>query len=171
MDITPILTYISDNTTALVAILLLLQAFTLLLLLVVAVHSRSQGRRIANLLRTKTGTSLEDMISEFLQASTKGEQERAELLRQLTDLRRDFGTAVQRIGYVRYNAFPGVGGEMSFSIALLDGGMNGFILTSIFGREEARVYSKEIKQGKSTMVLSDEEEAAVRQAERQGARL
>ncbi len=170
MDITPILTYVSDNMTVLVAILLSLQALTLLLLLIVAIRSRSQGRRLASLLRTRSGESLEDMIAEFLAASAKGEKERAELLGKLEDLRRDLGTAVQRIGFVRYNAFPGVGGEMSFSIALLDGGMNGFILTSIFGREEARVYSKEIKQGQPSMVLSEEEIAAVRQAEQQGAR-
>lgn len=165
MDITPILTYIGDNLAILVAALLSLEIVTLLLLLLMSIRSRRQGQRIANLLKTKHGASLEDMIADFLDESAKAAQERADLLQQVAGLRRDFGTAVQRIGFVRYNAFPGVGGEMSFSIALLDGGQNGFVLTSIFGREEARVYAKEIKRGQSLIALSEEEQAALRQAE------
>ena len=100
-------------------------------------------------------------MSDLAQAG----QERVELLRQLEILRDELRLAVQSIGFVRYNAFPGVGGEMSFSIAALNAERSGFVLTSLFGREEARVYAKEIAKGEARVPLSHEEQAAVLQAD------
>lgn len=58
---------------------------------------------------------------------------------------------------MRYNAFDDMGSQLSFSIALLDDFKNGFVLTSIYGREETVSYCKEVKNGTSTIPLSAEE--------------
>jgi len=57
----------------------------------------------------------------------------------------------------RYNAFEGVGGEQSFSIAMLDNLGNGIIISSIHGRDDARTYAKPIVDGRSKYNLSEEE--------------
>ena len=70
----------------------------------------------------------------------------------------------QKIGFMRFNPFKEVGGNQSFSIALLDSQNNGFVITSIFTREGNRVYAKEVNEGNSPYQLSDEEKEAIEKA-------
>lgn len=72
--------------------------------------------------------------------------------------------AIQKVGFVRYNAFHDMGSDLSYSIALLDKFQNGFVLTSIYGREYTTSYAKPIKFGKSVYPLSVEEMQAVDRA-------
>lgn len=72
--------------------------------------------------------------------------------------------AIQKVGFVRYNAFGDMGSDLSFSIALLDKFQNGFVLTSIYGREHTTSYAKPIKFGKSIYPLSVEEIQAIDRA-------
>ncbi len=57
-----------------------------------------------------------------------------------------------------------MGSELSYSIVLLDEHLNGFVLTSIYGREQSVSYAKPIKDGKSTFPLSAEEMQAMDRA-------
>lgn len=72
--------------------------------------------------------------------------------------------AIQKVGFVRYNAFAEMGSELSYSVALLDNYKNGFVLTSIYGRDYTASYAKPIKFGKSTYDLSVEEVQAIDRA-------
>jgi hypothetical protein len=65
---------------------------------------------------------------------------------------------------VRYNPFNDTGGDQSFSLALLDLRDNGFVITSIHGREVDRIYAKQIDNGKSKHNLSAEEIEAIKEA-------
>jgi hypothetical protein len=72
--------------------------------------------------------------------------------------------AVQRVGLVRYDAFDDMGGHLSFSAALLDGGGNGLVVTSINGRQDTRCYAKPVESWTSSHNLSEEEELAIQRA-------
>jgi Protein of unknown function (DUF4446) len=72
--------------------------------------------------------------------------------------------SVRNVALLRYDAFEDVGGRLSFSCALLDDAGTGVVLTSINGRQETRVYAKQVMQGTSTHNLSLEEEEAIRRA-------
>jgi len=69
--------------------------------------------------------------------------------------------AVQGVGVVRYNPFPEMGGNMSFSVALLDGSANGVVISVLNDRNGSRAYGKAVEQGTSTYPLSDEEQQAL----------
>ena len=71
---------------------------------------------------------------------------------------------LQKTGMVRFNPFGEIGGNQSFSIAVLDANNDGFVLTSHFGKELNRVYAKPIKNGESPHVLSEEEKEAIKKA-------
>ncbi|MFQ3549167.1 MAG: DUF4446 family protein [Armatimonadota bacterium] len=71
---------------------------------------------------------------------------------------------IQHIGLVRFNAFDDVGGEQSFALALLDENQNGIIVSNIYGRQDTRIYAKNVKAGKCERALSDEETKAVNMA-------
>jgi hypothetical protein len=71
---------------------------------------------------------------------------------------------LQRWALLRYDALEGTGGRQSVSLALLDAGANGMILTAIQDREYARIYIKQVIAGESDLELSPEETRALEQA-------
>lgn len=71
---------------------------------------------------------------------------------------------VQKVALVRFNAFEDVGSDLSFAIAFLDSYNNGIVISSIYGRNEFRTYSKPIVSGNSTYLLTEEEKQALAQA-------
>lgn len=73
------------------------------------------------------------------------------------------GTIAYR-SLVRYDAYNEFSGKQSMSIALLDGTHSGIVLSCIHHRDQARVYAKELRGGRSELELSPEEEEAVRLA-------
>ena len=80
--------------------------------------------------------------------------------------------AISYSALVRYDAYNEMSGHQSTSIALLDSGRNGVVLSSIHHREQARLYAKQVRGGQGELELSPEEAEAVRLAlegERQGA--
>ncbi len=82
----------------------------------------------------------------------------------LSAVRTDVARAIRHVSVVRYDAFPEMGGRLSFSAALLDDGGDGIVVTSINGRTESRAYAKGIKNGRSEQSLSPEEAQAVSSA-------
>jgi hypothetical protein len=70
-------------------------------------------------------------------------------------------TALRFQGMVRYDAYRDMGGQQSWSIALLDGNQTGAVVTSLHARDHARVYLKELVEGSPGQRLSPEEERAV----------
>jgi uncharacterized protein DUF4446 len=65
---------------------------------------------------------------------------------------------------VRYDAYEDTGGHQSASLALLDSGRTGLVVTAIQGRDYARIYMKELERGKTSVALSPEEQEAVERA-------
>ena len=77
-------------------------------------------------------------------------------------LRVEAADALRHLAVVRYDAFGDMGGHLSWSMALLDDGGNGVVLTSIHGRSEARTYAKNITTWSCDQAMSPEEEEAVK---------
>jgi Protein of unknown function (DUF4446) len=77
-------------------------------------------------------------------------------------LRVEATEALRHLAVVRYDAFGDMGGHLSWSMALLDDGGNGVVLTSIHGRSEARTYAKNIATWSCEQAMSPEEEEAVK---------
>jgi hypothetical protein len=73
-------------------------------------------------------------------------------------------TTLSRSAVVRYDAYEGAGGRQSASVAFLDSSRSGVVLSAIQGRDYARVYVKELDQGKAVIALSPEELEAVERA-------
>ena len=79
-------------------------------------------------------------------------------------LRTEASQALRHLAVVRYDAFGDMGGHLSWSLALLDDGGDGVVLTSIHGRSEARTYAKNVTGWSCEQPLSPEEEEAVKYA-------
>jgi hypothetical protein len=77
--------------------------------------------------------------------------------------RRVDGT-VSRTSIVRYDALSDAGGHQSASLAMLDSSRTGVVISAIQGRDYARIYVKELDQGRAPVALSPEEREAVERA-------
>jgi len=87
-----------------------------------------------------------------------------DLTASLGRLERRVDTSVSRLAVVRYDAYEKSGGHQSASVALLDGSRSGVVLTAIQGRDYARIYVKELDNGRTPISLSPEEQEAVERA-------
>ncbi len=70
----------------------------------------------------------------------------------------------QKFGMVKYNAFKGMGGNLSFAFAMLDQNNTGFILNSVHSREGCYLYIKDIEKGETETLLGSEEKEALERA-------
>ena len=73
--------------------------------------------------------------------------------------------AIAYCGLVRFDAYNEMSGRQSTSIALLDAhAARAIVVSSIHHRDQARVYAKQVREGRGELELAPEEEEAVRVA-------
>jgi hypothetical protein len=72
--------------------------------------------------------------------------------------------AIAHRALVRYDAYGELSGHQSISLALLDTARNGVVLSCIAHRDNARLYCKQVFDGRGEHELSPEEDEAIRLA-------
>jgi hypothetical protein len=151
----------NDQLTLATAIVAGVAFLFILITLLLAIRLRKIHRQLAIV----RGDSKDADVLAILGRSLKQNQELdrridavVAAVEEQADLRR---LALQKVGLVRYNAFEEMGGQLSFSAALLDERGDGVVITSINGRTETRTYAKPIQGLDSTHNLSDEERKAI----------
>ena len=133
----------------------------LILLIVLLVKYSNIKKRYNKFMKGKNASSLEDDMH--------GVFEDMKLLKTNTDrnkkdiriLYKNMEKTFQKLGIVKYDAFNQMGGQLSFSLALLDENNDGFIINSVHSSEGCYSYTKEIKNGTSPISLGAEEEQAL----------
>ncbi len=145
---------------------LFISAFAAILLLFIAVVvlSIKLGRiskKYKKFMGGKNAKSLEKDIMGLYEDNKLIKASMDKNRKDIEDLYRKFGSAFQKIGIVKYDAFNQMGGQLSFSLALLDENDNGFILNSVHSTEGCYSYTKEIKNGLSEISLGEEEKKAL----------
>ncbi len=108
----------------------------------------------------KEPKNLKEILANFKDLEANLE----ELSGKFEKLKKEQKFSVQKIGIVRYNPFSGIGGNQSFSVALLNGKNDGVVITSLYTREGNRVYGKPLRAGQSEYTLSTEEKEAIEKA-------
>ena len=87
-----------------------------------------------------------------------------EIAAGLVRVDRRIDQSVTNTSIVRYDAYEDTGGHQSASLAVLDSGRSGVVVTAIQGRDYARIYMKELDRGRASIALSPEEAEAVERA-------
>jgi hypothetical protein len=90
--------------------------------------------------------------------------EARQIVGELQRLGEAFRGALQRFAVYRYDAFEDMGGQLSFSAAILNDHGDGLVISCINGRQEARTYAKPVTRATSPYNLSPEEQEAIRMA-------
>ncbi len=125
-------------------------------------------RRLARLMQGSSGSeSLEAALASALEEAKAATERVAEMEARLKAAEDELSYAITRVGMVRFNPFSDTGSDLSFSLALLNQRANGLVMTGLWGRDEVRVYAKQIEEGASSHVLSQEERQAMELARRE----
>lgn len=147
--------------------LILCLLLLLILYLIAQLRISSITKKYNRLTEGVEAASLEDMLIQHLDEVKEVKGQLSDIKSYCEEINIRMKQSLQRIGFIRYNAFNDMGSDLSFSIALLDDELTGFIITSIYGREESNMYAKPIVKGKSTYNLSVEEIQALDRAKNQ----
>ncbi len=115
-------------------------------------------------MRGKNGQSLENILLERIKQVDRVAASEAANKKQIQIMMDHYDNTYQKVGLVKYDAFNEMGGKLSFSLALLNRLNNGFILNAMHSREGCFTYIKEIVNGKSVIILSEEEDEALQMA-------
>lgn len=115
-------------------------------------------------MRGKTAESLEDTIVDIMEDIKHLRSEDRANKDAIRVLNKNQRSSYQKFGMVKYNAFKGMGGNLSFALALLDYTNSGFVLNSVQSREGCYVYVKLVDRGQTEVLLGSEEKEALEQA-------
>ncbi len=124
-------------------------------------------RRIRRSQRIVVGTDSHDLVEYAMSLLARVEQVegRADAVEAAAAaVGRRVDRCLERRAMLRYDAIEGAGGRQSVTIALMDASRSGLILSAIQGRDYARIYVKEVRDGLSDVELSPEEMRALEQA-------
>ncbi len=110
------------------------------------------------------GASLERKLSVEVSEIRDAAKGLETMMTEQAAIRNIQSNTIQKIGFIKYNAFENIGNDLSFALTLLDGNNNGICISSIYGRNESRIFSKPIVKGKSLVSLSQEELESLNEA-------
>lgn len=140
---------------------------TLVLLITVIVCITKLNRLTRNydyFMRGKDAESLEDFIVGISEEVRRLQEEDRGAKDTIRSINRNLRASYQKFGLVRYNAFKGMGGNLSFALAMLDMNNTGFILNAVHSREGCYLYIKVVVKGETDSALCSEEKDALEQA-------
>jgi hypothetical protein len=146
-------------------------ALALLTFLVVMVVALRLRRLRADQRVVLGGRAREDLVTHaaaleqaFTALHERVEEVAARLEGRMADAEHRLDGAIAYRALVRYDAYGELSGHQSVSLALLDASGNGVVLSSITHRETARLYCKQVIDGRGEHLLSPEEDEAIRLA-------
>lgn len=129
------------------------------------VKNRRLNEKLAVFFSGKEARNLEKVLLEQLNETKTLDQEIQELFGISNKLRELGLKSLHKTAVLRFNPFKEVGGNQSFSVALLDGKNSGIVLSSLHTREGTRVYGKPVVAGQADgFPFTEEEKAAIAQA-------
>lgn len=143
-------------------------AAVVLILLILTIANIVQMRKLKKSYKAfmggKNAKTLEDTLIKRLKQVDNLLEANAENAKNIKNLFSDMQHTYQKMGLIKYDAFHEMGGKLSFSLAMLDVRNNGFIINAMHTREGCYTYIKEVIDGNSIIVLSEEEKEALGRA-------
>lgn len=148
-----------------IAFVLLGEILLVTLIIVLFVQNRRLKQKLIVFFSGKEAKDLENVLLAQLSETKELDREIQELF-EISNRLRELGVkSIHKTSVIRFNPFKEVGGNQSFSVALLDGKNSGVIISSLHTREGTRVYAKPVTSGQADgFPLTEEEKTAIAQA-------
>lgn len=159
-----IVSFVAQNLTMILMVISAGMLIILLLVCMIMIRQAGIIKRYRSLMKGNDGLNLEEVLYAHIEELRAMKVRAAELEKHCNELDKICMSSIQRVGIVRFNAFDNTGSDLSFAVAMMDGKNNGVVLSSLFGRNESRIYAKPLIDAASSYMLTDEEKAAIERA-------
>lgn len=136
----------------------------LIWLLVLSFLAFQQNNFLKKLFPKDGSREIRNKLKEVLEAISGFEKNNEILERRLLGFKKDSLENYSKLAVLKYNPYNDTGGDQSFSLVLLNGKMDGVLITSLHSRGSTRIYLKNIVKGRSELELSKEETKVLEQA-------
>ena len=147
-----------------VLVLILLVLICIILLVCMIVKTNRLSKKLSGFMAGRDGASLEKNIYALYEDNKILKEHMTKHRKDIQTLFKKHESAFQKMGLVKYDAFHQMGGQLSFSLALLDEKDNGFIINSVHSTDGCYSYTKRITAGECKLALGKEEEEALTRA-------
>ncbi len=144
--------------------LLVLVVILFILVFYLMANVRQRNRDIRRLLSGTTAADLEEIILNRFADIDAVKNNSKRLTKEHKEMQEHLAICINKIGLMKYDAFEGMGGNLSFALALLNSENNGVVLNCMHSREGCFAYAKEIIRGEAYVALSEEEKEAIERA-------
>ncbi|GMQ65080.1 DUF4446 family protein [Vallitalea maricola] len=159
--------YITNNVELIVLVLCGITLLMLILLIINSIRIKKWKNKYYQFMNSKEDFNIEDVLQNNIKDidGLKNILHKQKL--DIREMEKHVRQSIEKVAVVKYNAFDNMGGQLSFVLALLNQTDSGVLLNGMHSREGCYMYVKEIKDGKSEKVLSEEEKSALEKAVKQ----
>jgi exopolysaccharide biosynthesis protein len=161
-----ILEFIYGKISLFTIALMFFVIFEFILLLILNAKFLKIKRTYEKVIGTLQKEDVFDLLQKILTEKEEIKNDINQIKIKVNAIEKEGKKAIKKVGIVRYNAFPDVGSDLSYSIAFLDEEDNGVVISGIYGRHETATFAKPIEKGYSKYPLSAEEVQAIERAKR-----
>lgn len=156
-----------NESTLLIVCLVMTFVISITTSIIVAtiVSKKKAYRNIDKILKISKGAKSVKELSQMTARIISDNEKQHQLISgQIKELIVEKVNHIKHVASLRYDSTPDSGGQMSFSMALLNEKLSGIILTNIYMREGSFLYLRELKNGKCEIELSEEEKKVLEKA-------
>ena len=128
--------FFHNNIAVFMILIILLLVLAIVMMSSIIQKQQFLMRKYKGLTKGRKASSMEGIIQECIEATSKMEDDYKQLSDYVTrNVEMRIGAALYKTKMVRYDAFEGLGGELSFIWVLLDTHNNGYLLHNVYSRE------------------------------------
>lgn len=160
MDI--ISSFLTVNLDKFLIAILIISVIMLIALTFVISKLGGVMKKIRNLTAGMEGKNIEEIMMAYGNQARRLNEDMEEFRQRIEKMERENAISIKKVYSKRYRAFDDIGSDLSFSVAFLNDSNDGMLITSIYGRDENRVYLKPIQNGVSAYPLSPEESEVIK---------
>lgn len=121
--------------------------------------------KIKGVFQSETIDNVDELLESYVQKFQSIDRQLDKIFTEQQYHSKLINYTLHKVAIKRFNPFADMGGETSFTIALLNNENTGILLTHIATREQGgRSYAKAIEKGRSAQTLSEEETSVLASA-------
>ena len=147
-----------------IAALAAVTALLFIMVIVCLIKLRGLKKKYRKFMEGNDAKSLEELIQTQVSDIKNLQDEDSKIEDEIRRMNHVISGCYQKTGVVKYDALTGMGGQVSFALAMLDLKNSGIMINSIHTREGSYLYMKEIKEGTCEVLLGKEEQKALEKA-------
>ena len=146
---------------ATLGIVILLLNLCIIILILHIIKFRKYVDKYNNVWNKFEGSDLQYDIEELIKNMEKTRQISEKAKNSTQEIETSIAKCLQKVGFVKYDAYDNSGNGLSFALAILDNNEDGIVINSLYTRSGSNIYAKQITKGKCEGTLCEEEKKAI----------